>query len=118
GGGTEILRPLHLRGNRHAMRRERQHREEQALQRPAEIEASTGLFSAALTIEWRNGMPCDHQLLAQHLCDYIEDSLPAALHAACADAVAHCPQCREVYERALEFQRLSTLWEDCDVPPW
>src|SRR5690606_23862985 len=82
------------------------------------IEASTGLFSAALTIDWRNGMPCDHQLLAQHLCDYIEDSLPPALHAACADTVAHCPQCREVYERALEFQRLSALWEDCDVPPW
>ena len=63
-------------------------------------------------------MSCDHQALADHVCDYIDGKLTPALRARCDEAVQHCVQCREVHAHALEFYRLAGEWQDQAVPDW
>ena len=63
-------------------------------------------------------MQCDHQILADHVCDYIEGKVPAAVRARCLDAVQHCAHCRDIHAQALEFYQLAGKWQQEAVPDW
>lgn len=63
-------------------------------------------------------MSCDHQLIAEHICDYIEGNLPPALAAGCSAALQHCAHCSGVHARALEFCQLASGWQEQPVPDW
>ncbi len=63
-------------------------------------------------------MSCDHQLIAEHVCDYIEGNLPPALAARCSEALKHCAHCSGAHTRALEFYQLASEWQDQSVPDW
>jgi hypothetical protein len=63
-------------------------------------------------------MSCDHQLIAEHVCDYIENNLSPALTAGCKDALAQCPHCQAVHDQALAFYHLSRQWQQQTPPPW
>lgn len=63
-------------------------------------------------------MSCDHQLLTDHLVDYIEGRLEQPLRRACELALVDCAVCRDAHEQALGFARLATDWEDEPVPAW
>lgn len=63
-------------------------------------------------------MSCDHQLMAERVCDYVEGSLPPSLKSRCDAALEHCAHCREIHAQALEFYQLAARWQDRPVPEW
>lgn len=63
-------------------------------------------------------MSCDHQTLADHVCDYIEGKVPPVIRARCDEAVQQCAHCRDVHAQALEFYQLADKWTDQPVPDW
>ncbi|HEY0961225.1 MAG TPA: hypothetical protein VGE69_02595 [Pseudomonadales bacterium] len=63
-------------------------------------------------------MSCDHEVLAAHVCDYIEGKVPPAVRARCDDALQHCAYCRDIHAQAVEFQALAGSWRDHPVPDW
>lgn len=63
-------------------------------------------------------MSCDHQLVAHHVCAYIEGSLSPTLKARCEAALRQCSHCREIHDQALALSRLPSLWQQQEVPHW
>lgn len=63
-------------------------------------------------------MSCDHQLIAEHVCDYIDGTLPPAVRARCDAALQHCAHCRDVHAQARELQMLAGSWREQPVPDW
>lgn len=63
-------------------------------------------------------MSCDHQALADHVCDYIEGKVTPVVRARCDEAVQSCAHCRDIHAQALEFYRLGAEWQDQAVPDW
>jgi len=63
-------------------------------------------------------MSCDHQVLADHVCDYIEGKAPPVIRARCDEAVQQCAHCRDVHAQALEFYELAGKWQQQEVPHW
>lgn len=63
-------------------------------------------------------MSCDHQTIADHVCDYIEGKLAPVLRARCDDAVQQCTHCRDIHAQALEFYQLAGQWQQQAVPDW
>jgi hypothetical protein len=63
-------------------------------------------------------MSCDHQVLADNACDYIEGKVPPAVRTRCDEAVQSCAHCRDVHAQALEFYALAGKWQDQAVPDW
>jgi hypothetical protein len=63
-------------------------------------------------------MSCDHQVLADNVCDYIEGKATPVIRARCEEAVQHCAHCRDVHAQALEFYTLAGKWQEQPVPDW
>jgi hypothetical protein len=63
-------------------------------------------------------MSCEHQVIADHVCDYIEGTLSPVLRARCDEAVQHCAHCRDIHAQALEFYQLAGKWQQQSVPEW
>lgn len=63
-------------------------------------------------------MSCDHQVIADNVCDYIEGKVPPVIRARCDEAVQQCAHCRDVHAQALEFFALADKWQDQAVPEW
>jgi hypothetical protein len=63
-------------------------------------------------------MSCDHQAIADNVCDYVEGKVPPVIGARCDEAVQHCAHCRDVHAQALEFYQLANKWQDQAVPDW
>lgn len=63
-------------------------------------------------------MSCDHQVLADHVCDYIEGKVPPVVRARCDEAVQQCGHCRDIHAQALEFYQLAGKWQQQSVPDW
>ena len=63
-------------------------------------------------------MSCDHQTLAEHVCDYIDGKVPPVVRTRCDEALQHCAHCREIHAQALEFHALAGSWRDQPVPDW
>ena len=63
-------------------------------------------------------MSCDHEVMAQHVCDYIEGKAPPVTRTRCDEALQQCLHCREIHAQALEFHALAGSWRDQPVPDW
>jgi hypothetical protein len=63
-------------------------------------------------------MSCEHQVIADHVCDYIEGTLSPVLRARCDEAVQQCAHCRDIHAQALEFYQLAGKWQQQGVPEW
>jgi hypothetical protein len=63
-------------------------------------------------------MSCDHELIAAHVCDYIDNTANAELRARCELVLQNCAQCRAIVERALAFQNMANNWQEQSVPDW
>jgi hypothetical protein len=63
-------------------------------------------------------MSCDHKLIAAHVIDYIEGSLPSYLRSQCDEALQHCQHCQQTVQKAHEIYQLANGWVDQDVPAW
>jgi hypothetical protein len=63
-------------------------------------------------------MSCDHQLVSDHLMDYLDGLLPAGMASRCEQAIRHCAHCRELHTQASTFARLASGWRDQSVPDW
>lgn len=63
-------------------------------------------------------MSCDHEVMAQHVCDYIEGKAPPVIRTRCGEALQQCAHCREIHAQALEFHALAGSWRDEPVPDW
>jgi hypothetical protein len=63
-------------------------------------------------------MSCEHQLIAEHVSDYVEGKLPPVLRARCDEAVQQCAHCRDIHAQALEFYALAGKWQQQSVPEW
>ncbi len=63
-------------------------------------------------------MSCDHELIAAHVCDYIDNTASPELRARCELVLHNCAQCRDTVARALAFQGMAQNWQDQPVPDW
>jgi hypothetical protein len=63
-------------------------------------------------------MSCDHQLIATHVVDLLENKLPPALREQCEKATAECEQCRDVLARAQLYAQSAAQWQQQQVPDW
>jgi len=63
-------------------------------------------------------MHCDHQLVNEHLLDYIEDSLSPAVKKQVDNAIDRCENCRQVYRQAISVQQAAFNWQESEVPAW
>ncbi|MCO7226779.1 anti-sigma factor [Pleionea sp. CnH1-48] len=63
-------------------------------------------------------MPCNHQQVEAHLCDYLDGALDPALNREIEHCIETCEECREVYESALQVRQWSHQWQPQPVPDW
>lgn len=63
-------------------------------------------------------MPCDHQLIEQHVVALLENTLPPALAARCESVLAECAHCRETHAQALALQQMARDWQEEPAPAW
>jgi hypothetical protein len=63
-------------------------------------------------------MSCDHQILADHVCDYIEGKVSPVVRARCDEAVQTCAHCRDIHAQAREFYQLAGQWQEQAAPEW
>ena len=63
-------------------------------------------------------MSCDHELIAAHVCDYIDNTANPELRARCELALQNCAQCRATVQQALAFQNMANNWREQPVPDW
>jgi hypothetical protein len=63
-------------------------------------------------------MSCDHELIAAHVCDYIDNTISIELRARCELVLQNCAQCREIVAHALAFQNMAQNWQEQPVPDW
>jgi len=63
-------------------------------------------------------MHCDHQLVNEHLFDYIEGSLSPAVKKQVDQAIDRCENCRSVYQQAISVQQAAFKWQESEVPAW
>ncbi len=63
-------------------------------------------------------MSCDHKLIADHVIDYIEGSLPDYLRRQCDDTLQHCQHCQQTVQKAHEIYHLANGWMVQEAPSW
>lgn len=63
-------------------------------------------------------MLCDHQLVTDHLIDYIDNKLSPVMRKQVEDAMANCPSCKEAYHNAVALAQAAERWQDQPVPEW
>ncbi len=63
-------------------------------------------------------MLCDHQLVIDHLNDYIEDKLSPEIKQQVANCIEQCDDCQATYQKCLEMYQLSHNWQQQTVPEW
>ncbi len=63
-------------------------------------------------------MLCDHQLVSEHLIDYIENRLSPTVHQQVESAIGRCESCQSTYHQAVQLHQTSHLWVEESVPEW
>ncbi|TQV72886.1 hypothetical protein FLL45_15585 [Aliikangiella marina] len=63
-------------------------------------------------------MLCDHQVVTDHLIDYIDGKLSPVMRKQVEDAMAECPSCKEAYLNAVALTQTAARWQDQPVPEW
>ncbi|MET1255809.1 zf-HC2 domain-containing protein [Aliikangiella maris] len=63
-------------------------------------------------------MLCDHQIVTEHLTDYIDGKLSPEIRQAFERAIEQCESCRKVYQHSLSIHHAATQWQNEPVPDW
>jgi hypothetical protein len=63
-------------------------------------------------------MLCDHQLVIDHINDFIEDKLSAELKQQVSACIEQCEDCQATYRQCLQLYQMSHEWQQQDVPEW
>lgn len=63
-------------------------------------------------------MLCDHQLVIEHINDYVEDKLSPELKRQMEVTFDSCPDCQATYKQCLELYQMSHAWQSQNVPEW
>jgi|GEM_PF-1951215 len=69
-------------------------------------------------------MLCDHQIISEHLLDYIEDSdsksnkLSSAVRKQVEQSLSQCETCQATYRQAISLHQASHQWREQPVPEW
>lgn len=63
-------------------------------------------------------MSCDHLLIATHVIDMLDNTLPPALKERCEQTIQQCEHCRDVYTQAQRYAQMAADWKDQEVPEW
>lgn len=61
---------------------------------------------------------CNHQLVTDHLYDYIDDKLSPTLKKQVESAINQCDTCQQVFQQAISVQQASHQWQEQSVPEW
>ncbi|MGB0495962.1 MAG: anti-sigma factor family protein [Kangiellaceae bacterium] len=61
---------------------------------------------------------CNHQLVIEHIHDYIEGNLVAEMKRQVESMLDHCSECQSTHKQYLEMHQLSYQWQEQDVPDW
>ncbi len=63
-------------------------------------------------------MLCDHQLVIEHINDYVEDKLSPEIKRQMEVVFDSCPDCQATYQQCLELYQMSHAWQSQNVPEW
>ncbi|WP_444995062.1 anti-sigma factor family protein [Aliikangiella sp. IMCC44359] len=63
-------------------------------------------------------MLCDHQIVTEHLLDYIDGKLSPQLRQEYESSLNHCKNCYEVHQQALALHQSAYAWQEQPVPAW
>ncbi len=63
-------------------------------------------------------MLCDHQLVIEHINDYVEDKLSLEIKRQMEVAFDNCSNCQATYKQCLELYQMSHAWQLQNVPEW
>jgi hypothetical protein len=63
-------------------------------------------------------MHCDHQLISDHLFDYIDEKLSPRVVKQVEQALSQCETCQASYRQAINLFQASHQWTDQTVPEW
>jgi len=63
-------------------------------------------------------MLCDHQLVIEHINDYVENKLSPELKQQMESVFSSCPDCSATHKKCLELYQMSFEWQSQAVPEW
>jgi len=63
-------------------------------------------------------MLCDHQLVIEHVNDYVEDKVSIELKQQMEQTFEKCSDCRETYQQCVKMYQMSHNWQEQAVPEW
>ena len=63
-------------------------------------------------------MRCDHQIVTEHLMDYLDDKLSPAVRKQVEQAIDQCESCMSTYHQAVAMQQAAFKWQEQEVPEW
>jgi len=63
-------------------------------------------------------MSCDHQLVIDHVNDYIENKVPADLKQQLEENFKSCADCLNTYQQCKALYQMSSDWQQQEVPAW
>lgn len=63
-------------------------------------------------------MLCDHQLVTNHLIDYIDGNLTPKVRKQVEQAINECPTCQSTYQQAVSMAQTASQWQEQAVPEW
>ncbi|TQV89773.1 anti-sigma factor family protein [Aliikangiella coralliicola] len=63
-------------------------------------------------------MLCDHQLVSDHLLDYIDEKLSPAVRKQVEQALDNCETCQSCYQQAIALHQAAHQWKQEPVPEW
>ena len=63
-------------------------------------------------------MLCDHQLVSDHLLNYIDNKLSPSVRKQVEQAMSQCDTCQSTYHQAVAMYQASHTWQQQPVPEW
>ncbi len=63
-------------------------------------------------------MLCDHQLVIEHINDYVEDKLSPEIKRQMEVVLNSCSDCQATHKQCLELYQMSHAWQSQNVPEW
>lgn len=63
-------------------------------------------------------MLCDHQLVVQHINDYVDNKLSQDMRKQVHQAISNCDDCHSTYQQCLEIQQMAHAWQPEPTPEW
>jgi hypothetical protein len=63
-------------------------------------------------------MLCDHQLVIEHINDYVDNKVSPVLRHQIEEALGQCSDCQSTYHQCIEMVQLSQTWQQESTPEW